>query len=157
MTGIIEASEAARLLEASIRGELPDERGRFGPFGGRYVPETLVPAFERLEAGATEGADLVLQEAQALVAAPVGPPDLCSRLFEGVRRGFRHFLVGVSAEGLQDRAGIGVPDLAQQIREPGSTWEAQGLAALLSEAAVIRRMRDRMSHSRTGEHRDTVG
>ena len=23
----------------------PDERGRFGPFGGRYVPETLVPAF----------------------------------------------------------------------------------------------------------------
>jgi tryptophan synthase beta chain len=39
------------LLEAAIRGELPDARGRFGPFGGRYVPETLVPAFERLEAG----------------------------------------------------------------------------------------------------------
>lgn len=39
------------LLEASIRGELPDERGRFGPFGGRYVPETLVPAFDRLEEG----------------------------------------------------------------------------------------------------------
>jgi tryptophan synthase beta chain len=40
-----------RLLQASIRGELPDARGRFGPFGGRYVPETLVPAFERLEEG----------------------------------------------------------------------------------------------------------
>ena len=39
------------LLKASIDGELPDERGRFGPFGGRYVPETLVPAFERLEKG----------------------------------------------------------------------------------------------------------
>jgi tryptophan synthase beta chain len=39
------------LLQASINGELPDERGRFGPFGGRYVPETLVPAFERLEQG----------------------------------------------------------------------------------------------------------
>jgi tryptophan synthase beta chain len=39
------------LLQASIRGELPDARGRFGPFGGRYVPETLVPAFERLEQG----------------------------------------------------------------------------------------------------------
>ncbi len=39
------------LLQASIDGELPDERGRFGPFGGRYVPETLVPAFERLEQG----------------------------------------------------------------------------------------------------------
>ncbi|ANO53369.1 tryptophan synthase subunit beta [Woeseia oceani] len=34
-----------------MNGELPDERGRFGPFGGRYIPETLVPAFERLEQG----------------------------------------------------------------------------------------------------------
>ncbi|TFG40155.1 MAG: tryptophan synthase subunit beta [Chromatiales bacterium] len=33
---------------------MPDERGRFGPFGGRYVPETLVPAFDRLEAGVKE-------------------------------------------------------------------------------------------------------
>jgi len=39
------------LLKALVDGELPDERGRFGPFGGRYVPETLVPAFERLEQG----------------------------------------------------------------------------------------------------------
>jgi len=29
----------------------PDARGRYGIFGGRYVPETLVPALERLEAG----------------------------------------------------------------------------------------------------------
>ncbi len=28
---------------------VPDARGRFGPFGGRYVPETLVPALEELE------------------------------------------------------------------------------------------------------------
>lgn len=27
---------------------LPDERGRFGRYGGRYVPETLVPALEEL-------------------------------------------------------------------------------------------------------------
>ncbi len=47
-------SEKAALLEATIRGELPDARGRFGPFGGRYVPETLVPAFERLERGIAE-------------------------------------------------------------------------------------------------------
>ena len=33
-------------------GAPPDARGRFGPFGGRYVPETLVAALERLEAGA---------------------------------------------------------------------------------------------------------
>lgn len=32
----------------------PDARGRFGDFGGRYVPETLVPAIERLEAAARE-------------------------------------------------------------------------------------------------------
>jgi len=51
MTFELPAEEAKALLDASIRGELPDERGRFGPFGGRYVPETLVPAFERLEQG----------------------------------------------------------------------------------------------------------
>ena len=51
MTSIFTPEEADQLLKASIAGELPDERGRFGPFGGRYVPETLVPAFERLEQG----------------------------------------------------------------------------------------------------------
>ena len=51
MSFALEADEAEALLAAAIRGELPDDRGRFGPFGGRYVPETLVPAFERLEAG----------------------------------------------------------------------------------------------------------
>jgi tryptophan synthase beta chain len=34
-----------------LAGRFPDERGRYGPFGGRYVPETLVPAHERLERG----------------------------------------------------------------------------------------------------------
>ncbi|MFY9268455.1 MAG: tryptophan synthase subunit beta, partial [Candidatus Manganitrophaceae bacterium] len=29
---------------------LPDKKGRFGPYGGRYVPETLMPALEALEA-----------------------------------------------------------------------------------------------------------
>ncbi len=51
MKSILEANQAAALRKALINGELPDERGRFGPFGGRYVPETLVPAFERLEEG----------------------------------------------------------------------------------------------------------
>ncbi len=51
MSSILKDGEAAALLDAAKRGELPDARGRFGPFGGRYVPETLVPAFERLEAG----------------------------------------------------------------------------------------------------------
>ena len=51
MSSILKPDEAAALLEQCVRGTLPDERGRFGPFGGRYVPETLVPAFERLEQG----------------------------------------------------------------------------------------------------------
>ncbi len=41
----------ARLLADLIAGKFPDARGRFGPFGGRYVPETLIPAIERLERG----------------------------------------------------------------------------------------------------------
>lgn len=45
------AEESQALLAATVEGALPDKRGRFGPFGGRYVPETLVPAFDRLEQG----------------------------------------------------------------------------------------------------------
>ena len=33
---------------------VPDERGYFGEFGGRFVPETLVPALEELEAAYRE-------------------------------------------------------------------------------------------------------
>ncbi|HEX4388673.1 MAG TPA: tryptophan synthase subunit beta [Steroidobacteraceae bacterium] len=43
-----------RLLENLIAGRYPDARGRYGPFGGRYVPETLIPALERLERGVRE-------------------------------------------------------------------------------------------------------
>ena len=35
---------------SSIARSVPDDRGRFGRFGGRYVPETLVPALEELAA-----------------------------------------------------------------------------------------------------------
>ena len=41
----------AELLRALLAGELPDENGRFGPFGGQYVPETLIPALTRLKEG----------------------------------------------------------------------------------------------------------
>jgi tryptophan synthase beta chain len=37
----------------SVMGE-PDATGRFGEFGGRFVPETLVPACEQLEAAFRE-------------------------------------------------------------------------------------------------------
>ena len=49
----IELSDADKkgLLTKLLGGKLPDEHGRFGPFGGRYAPETLMPALERLEEG----------------------------------------------------------------------------------------------------------
>ena len=55
MKSVFDAEESQALLQATINGELPDNRGRFGPFGGRYVPETLVPAFDRLEQGIVKG------------------------------------------------------------------------------------------------------
>src|SRR3984885_12830371 len=45
------ALDPATLLAEWIAGRFPDERGRFGPFGGCYVPETLIPALERLGEG----------------------------------------------------------------------------------------------------------
>ena len=45
---------ATEVLADLTAGRLPDAHGRFGPFGGRYVPETLIPALERLEAGVRE-------------------------------------------------------------------------------------------------------
>ena len=37
-----------------LAGRWPDAHGRFGPFGGRYVPETLIPTLERLSEGVRE-------------------------------------------------------------------------------------------------------
>jgi tryptophan synthase beta chain len=34
---------------AADAGPRPDRRGYFGPFGGRFVPETVIPALEELE------------------------------------------------------------------------------------------------------------
>jgi tryptophan synthase beta chain len=34
---------------ASYIGSVPDEHGRYGPYGGRFVPETLVSALDELE------------------------------------------------------------------------------------------------------------
>lgn len=47
----LDEAESKALLTRLLGGKLPDEHGRFGPFGGRYAPETLVPALQRLEEG----------------------------------------------------------------------------------------------------------
>jgi tryptophan synthase beta chain len=53
-----------------------DERGRFGPFGGRYVPETLIPALDELAEAfysARENQEFV-EELDALLRDFVGRP-----------------------------------------------------------------------------------
>jgi tryptophan synthase beta chain len=45
---VMNKAESDRLLGELLAGKLPDSNGRFGPYGGRYIPETLVPAFDRL-------------------------------------------------------------------------------------------------------------
>ncbi|MEL7451352.1 MAG: hypothetical protein AAFN78_19215, partial [Pseudomonadota bacterium] len=54
---LFSAEETRQWLDALVAGHYPDSVGRYGPFGGRYVPETLVPAFERLQAGIAEHLD----------------------------------------------------------------------------------------------------
>jgi tryptophan synthase beta chain len=52
MNAIDMAAAHSRELQDLLAGKYPDEHGRYGPYGGRYVPETLIPAHERLERGA---------------------------------------------------------------------------------------------------------
>jgi tryptophan synthase beta chain len=51
MTASMTVADKEALLVREIEGAFPDARGRYGPYGGRYVPETLVAALDRLEAG----------------------------------------------------------------------------------------------------------
>jgi len=68
--------ERAVHLQKMIDGSYPDERGRYGPFGGSYAPETLVTALQNLEAEAKEFfADEALQaELKAELRDWVGRP-----------------------------------------------------------------------------------
>ncbi len=51
MKSLNSALDKQTLLANVLNDVYPDEHGRFGPFGGAYIPETLVPALERLKAG----------------------------------------------------------------------------------------------------------
>ena len=42
-------SEATILTAADLAGRGPDDHGRFGIFGGRFVPEALIPALDEVE------------------------------------------------------------------------------------------------------------
>ena len=60
---------------------LPDDRGRFGPYGGRYVPETLVPALDELTAAyrAARADAGFMREYEAVLRDYVGRPSLLYR------------------------------------------------------------------------------
>ena len=65
--------------------ESPDERGRYGPYGGRYVPETLVAPLEELERAYAEARkDRVFQaQLQTMLRDFAGRPtplQFCQRL-----------------------------------------------------------------------------
>jgi len=66
---MIDKPSATGLLAQLLAGQLPDAHGRFGPYGGSYIPETLVPAFERLTAAVYQilpGADFQRELASEL-------------------------------------------------------------------------------------------
>lgn len=76
-------------------GPEPAARGRFGEFGGRFVPETLVPALEALEAAFRQAwaTDEFRDELAALLTSYAGRPTPvteCARLSE--RLGLRVLL-----------------------------------------------------------------
>ena len=60
---------------------MPDARGRFGPYGGRYVPETLIPALDELEAGyrAAMADPAFRAELDAALRDVVGRPSMLTR------------------------------------------------------------------------------
>src|SRR5690606_1626204 len=43
-----------RLASGRRSAMIPDERGKFGPYGGQFVPETLMPALAELTAAYEE-------------------------------------------------------------------------------------------------------
>ena len=72
-------------LHSSLPAEWPDSRGRFGPYGGRYVPETLVEPVEQLERSyrAAQADPAFLAELEQLLRTFAGRPtplDFAARL-----------------------------------------------------------------------------
>ncbi|MGH2661028.1 MAG: tryptophan synthase subunit beta, partial [Actinomycetota bacterium] len=85
----------SRVSAPSAAPAVPDARGRFGRFGGRYVPEVLIPALDELSAAWTELKDepRFRGELDALLRDYVGRPSaltFASRLSEQL--GYRIYL-----------------------------------------------------------------
>ena len=55
--------------------QVPDSRGRFGPYGGQYVPETLMYAIRQLAAAydAAKADPKTVEDLACSMAARAGP------------------------------------------------------------------------------------
>src|SRR4051794_32035021 len=63
-------------MTTAITSSPPATRGRFGPYGGQYVPETIMPALEELDAGFRQAMSdpAFTAELQRLLRTYVGRP-----------------------------------------------------------------------------------
>ena len=63
-------------FNAGLSPALPDERGYYGEYGGRFVPETLIPALDELEAAFADAMqdESFLQQLTQLQAGYTGRP-----------------------------------------------------------------------------------
>src|SRR5271155_3191085 len=73
---LMSADASARPAPRNDYFAFPDSRGRFGDYGGRYVPETLMPLVLQLEAAydAANADPTFHQELQGYLASYVGRP-----------------------------------------------------------------------------------
>ncbi|MCY4615676.1 MAG: pyridoxal-phosphate dependent enzyme, partial [Chloroflexi bacterium] len=114
---------------------LPDGRGYFGEFGGRYVPETLMPALAELEAAykAARADDAFGTELTDLLATYAGRPTALTR-----------------ARRLEERlGGEGAPRIYLQRQELAHT-RAHKLTAAPARGLLARRMGKQRIVAETG-------
>lgn len=79
-------------IDPSVYAQVPDANGRFGPYGGKFVSETLMSALaelERVYAQLKEDPDFQ-KEFDAYLAHFVGAPRLCTRPSAGLMRSVEH-------------------------------------------------------------------
>ena len=66
--------DTEKIMTATATQTWPDVRGRFGPYGGRYVPETLVAPLEELERAYAEArADAQFQRESWIRCCAISP------------------------------------------------------------------------------------
>jgi tryptophan synthase beta chain len=125
----------------------PDKRGRFGPFGGRYVPETLVAPLDELERAFSEARidSIFRNELDALLHNFAGRPTplhFASRLTEhlGGARIYlkREDLLHTGAHKINNCLGQGL--LARRMKKPRVVAETGAGQHGVATAAVAARL-----------------